>query len=439
MKGLGTAIFTSAHWIRITPAQTKIRKSNVILILADDIGYECFGCYGSKQYKTPHIDKLAETGIRFDHCYSQPLCTPSRIKIMTGQSNVRNYHDFAIMKPEEYTFAHMLKGNGYKTACAGKWQLYGHPNLSQRRTGMYPEKAGFDEYCLWQVDLLEGRYWGATLEINGHIKRFPKDVFGPDVCTDFITSFIDKNKNEPFFIYYPMILVHDPFLRTPDSKDSNSKNRQLNYEDMVCYMDKLVGQIASRLEEFGLREKTLIMFTGDNGTGASITSELKGQRIKGGKGQLTDAGTRVPLVANMPGTLPVGKVCNDLVDFSDFMPTLADFCGGSIPTKLPIDGISFAPQLKGENGNPREAFYCYYNPRPTRKDTTGRFRERRFARDHRWKLYGDGNLFDIEKDVLEMHPIKQGQGYDEARTARIKLQAVIDSMPAKPGKIKNKK
>ena len=127
------------------------RKPNIILIMADDIGYECFGCYGGKSYKTPVLDGLARTGMRFEHCYSQPLCTPSRVKIMTGQYNFRNYVNFGVLDPKQKTFGHMLRDRGYATCVVGKWQLYGSVNqgAAVRGTGSLPEQAGFDEHCLF--------------------------------------------------------------------------------------------------------------------------------------------------------------------------------------------------------------------------------------------------------------------------------------------------
>lgn len=143
-----------------------------------------------------------------------------------------------------------------------------------------------------------------------------------------------------------------------------------------------------------------------------------------------DAGIHVPLIVQGPGVQPVGSVCDDLVDFSDFLPTLAELCGVPIPPSRPIDGVSFRSQLRGEPGRKRRSAYCYYNPRPGKK----RFPETRFAHDGRWKLYRDGRLFDVTRDVLEKEPLPPGQN-PETKAARKKLQAVLDRMPAEPKKI----
>ena len=289
MKGVGATALLPAALSHATDG----KPTNVILIMSDDTGYEVFGCYGSKQYKTPRIDQLAETGMRFNHCYSQPICCPSRVKIMTGKSNVHNYVYWDIMDPNEKTIGYMMQDAGYATCVAGKWQLYGRgtfaPELEGK--GVLPENAGFDEHCLWQVDSYTSRYWTPELRINGQAKAFPdENAFGPDICTDFICDFIDRNKENPFFAYYPMMITHSPLVTTPDSADRSSTGNQQNFEDMVAYMDTLVGRIVDKLDEAGVLDNTLILFTGDNGSpkGVGIESELNGRMIEGGKGKTTD-------------------------------------------------------------------------------------------------------------------------------------------------------
>jgi len=392
--------------------------------MADDVGYECFGCYGSRQYQTPNIDRLAQRGIRFDHCYSQPLCTPSRIKIMTGLYNVRNYSAFSILNRDQRTIGHYFQDAGYETVAAGKWQLLGAEHYPDRfrQKGTWPRDAGFNHACLWQVDRLGSRFWKPLLYVDGKNRQFDEDEYGPDVVTDYVTDFMATNRDKPFFVYYPMILVHSPFVPTPDSESRQSKNRQRNFEDMVSYMDTLVGRIAERVKELGIADRTLVLFTGDNGTHKSIRSMLDGQAIQGGKGQTTDAGTRVPLVAYWPGVVPAGRVSDDLVDFSDFLPTLLEAAGTPVPDGL--DGQSFLPQLRGEVGSPREWIYCYYCPRPERTQPA------RFVRDQRWKLYGDGRFFDVANDPKEKHPLEKVENDTPPDTAKRKLAAALQSVPA---------
>ena len=208
---------------------------------------------------------------------------------------------------------------------------------------------------------------------------------------------------------------------------------------MVSHMDGLVGRIVKRAEELGIARQTLVLFTGDNGTHGSIRSTLDGRVVQGGKGKTTDAGTRVPLVAWWPGVIPEGRLSNDLVDFSDFLPTLLEAAGATVPpaardavppaardaVPVGLDGRSFLPQLRGQPGNPRQWIYCYYCPRPERTPPE------RFVRDQRWKLYGDGRFFDVANDTLEREPLENVQSDTAAGAARRKLQSALQSMPAK--------
>jgi arylsulfatase A-like enzyme len=402
------------------------KKPNIILIMADDIGYECFGCYGSASYKTPVLDGLAKEGMRFEHCYSQPLCTPSRIKIMTGQYNFRNYTNFGILDPKQKTFGHMLQGRGYATCVVGKWQLYGSVDQSAkvRGKGSLPDQAGFDEHCLWQVKSRGSRYKDPIVVQNGRNLTGLEGKYGPDVYTDYAIDFIERHRTKPFFLYFPMAIVHNPFVPTPDSEgweNTKHKNDNKYFADMVTYMDKIVGRIVNKVDDLGLRENTLVIFTGDNGTNRNIKSKMtNGQVIQGDKGNTTDAGTRVPLIARWPGEVPAGRVCDDLVEFSDFVPTFAELTGASPPDGMILDGQSFLSQLRGKKGKPRKWIFCHYDPK-----WLGRKEAVRFVRDKRWKFYDNGDLFDVPADTLEQNPNPSGL---EAAAARKRLQAILDSI-----------
>jgi arylsulfatase A len=396
-------------------------KTNVILIMADDIGYECYGAYGGTSYQTPVLDKMAKQGMRFDHAYSNPLCTPTRVKIMTGLSNVRNYASFSTLKKTEKTFGHMMQDAGFRTAIAGKWQLLGAEHYKEfiRGKGAWPQDMGFERHCLWQVDKLGSRFWGPKITVDGKVEDFPQEVYGPDLYCQFLLDRMEEYKDEPFFLYYPMVLVHGPFVPTPDSVDKKSKNKQQNFADMVAYMDKLIGRIVDKTVELGIAEKTLILVTGDNGTHVSLKSNMGNKVIRGGKGKPTDAGTHVALFGYQPGTVPAGQISKDLVEFTDFVPTIAAATGAA--SLSPTDGCSFLPQVHGKNGQPRESIFIYYWPRPEKGEPL------RFVRNQRWKLYGDGRLFDVQNDVLEQTPVK-GSQFNAMRNA---LQTALDRMPAK--------
>jgi arylsulfatase A len=425
--GLGAAVLAAPDCLSAGKTSTTQKvndKPNIILIMADDLGYECLGCYGSESYKTPVLDKLAATGMRFEHCYSQPLCTPSRVKIMTGQYNFRNYVNFGVLDPKQKTFGHLLRDCGYATCVVGKWQLYGSVNQSAevRGTGSLPEQAGFDEHCLWQIKDRGSRYKDPVMVQNGKTLDGLEGKYGPDVSCDYALDFIERHKTGPFLLYFPMALVHSPFVPTPDSEDWKKPKHVNNtkyFADMVAYMDKIVGRIIGKLDEFGLRKNTLVLFTGDNGTAQSIRSKMADRIIRGGKGLTIDGGMRVPMIASRPGVVPAGKVCGDLVDFSDFVPTFAEAARAEIPGDMQLDGRSFLPQLHGKKGNPREWIFCHYDPR------WGNHKMRRFVRDKRWKLYANSELYDVPADALEQNPNPPGP---EAMAARKRLQTVLDSI-----------
>ncbi|MHC5057069.1 MAG: sulfatase-like hydrolase/transferase [Planctomycetota bacterium] len=396
------------------------RKPNIVLIMADDLGYECIGANGGTSYKTPVLDGLAEGGVRFTHGYSQPLCTPSRVQIMTGIYNVRNYVKFGLLDPKQTTFAHLLKRAGYATCVVGKWQLGGGFEG--------PGHFGFDDYCLWQLTRRPSRYPNPGLEVNGKAADFRNGEYGPDVVTEHACKFMARNKDRPFLVYYPMILTHCPFEPapgTPDydpgSKGSKSYKGDAKYfGDMVTHMDKIVGRFVAKLEELGIRENTLLIFTGDNGTDKPVVSMMDGRKVADAKGAMTDGGTRVPLIASWPAVMKRGRVTDDLVDFSDMLPTMCECAGVEVPAELAVDGRSFLPQLRGQKGNPREWTYCWYS----RGGNASGAKE--FARNQRYKLYRTGKFYDVERDVLEKRALGEGALDAEAKRVRAMLQGVLD-------------
>ena len=351
-------------------------QPNIILIMADDMGYEALSSNGSESCKSPNLDKLAAKGVRFTNCFSNPICTPSRVKLMTGQYNVRNYVKFGWLDREQTTFAHQLKAAGYATAIAGKWQL--------GRDKDSPQHFGFVQSCLWQHTRsgrsnedgknIDRRFVNPQLEFNGVEKDFTHGEYGPQVCTDFICDFIDKNKKKPFLVYYPMILTHCPFDPTPDSTDWDPKrlgsttykgdrnDPQRHFRDMVAYADKAVGQIVSQLEKSGVRDNTLIIFTGDNGTDTPIVTPWNGKKVVGGKGTMSDTGTRVPLIVNWPaGIRKAGRVVDDLVEFTDVFPTICEVTTAKLPKNHPGDGASIVPVLRNQAGaRKKDWVYIWY-------------------------------------------------------------------------------
>lgn len=420
-------LFFFTSWMSLNAQEN---PPNIILIMADDMGYETIGANGGTSYQTPHIDALAQRGARFEHGYAQPLCTPSRVQLMTGIYNVRNYVRFGLLEPTQTTFGHLFQQAGYKTCIVGKWQLGKDP--------MSPRQAGFDEHCLWQVTKgridstgRDTRFSQPVLETNGILKQYKRTEFGPRITADYALDFIERNAQEekPFLVYYPMILTHCPFSPTPDSPEwmlddttvMAYKGKPSYFEDMMAYTDKIVGEIHQKLVDLGIQENTLLIFTGDNGTDKPIVSQLSGRTVAGAKGQSTDAGTRVPLLAQWPGTISGAQVIPHLVDFSDFLPTICQAAGIAVPDSLAIDGHSFLPHMTGEEESPREWIYSWYSRAGKVSDA------RVFARNQQYKLYTSGEFYEVPMDYLEQNPLPESTLSTEQRDVRNMLQQVLDS------------
>ena len=412
------ALASAASILPFSACERTKRPPNIVLIIADDVGREVLGCYGGMAYSTPNLDKLAETGIRFTHCYSAAKCAPSRVKIMTGRYQFRTTEEWGHIPTTERTFGHVLSEAGYATAVAGKWQM-----ALLKDDPTHVQKMGFQKSCIFGWH--EGpRYHDPFIYQNGEVGKAMKGKYGPDVYCEFLIDFMEKNKDRPFLAYFPMAIAHtvsnDFWPPPPPGPDGKYQS----YTELVAYMDTLVGRIVAALERLGLRDNTLVLFTTDNGSPRDfitdikdreyiktpIVSKLGDRTVIGGKAQMTDAGTRIPFIANWPGVTPVGMVCDDLIDFSDFMPTLADFADVDLPEGVMIDGRSFASRILGKSGNPREWVY-------------NQFEGEAWIRTKDWKLYRDDRLFDMNRDPDEKDPILPESDSDTTAKIRGKLES----------------
>ena len=392
----------------------KTGPPNIIFILSDDVGLGNIGCFGSDKFKTPKIDELAKGGIRFDTCYSTPLCGPSRCEILTGRypfhtGMTTNATGSLILPANETMMPKALKPAGYVTAQVGKWS----------QLPLEPGDWGFDEYLRFPAS---GRYWRGqtpTYKLSGVTKDLPEGKYLPDIMHDFLVDFMTRNQDKPFYVHYAMSHVHGPIVRTPDSAPG-SKDL---YADNNAYMDKLVGKLVDALDKLKLREKTLVIFVGDNGTAqpSAAVATVRGRRLSGQKGTMLEGGARVPMIANWPGTTPAGKSVSDLIDFSDFFPTFAALAGAKLPEGVTIDGHSFADQLKGKPGNPREWIYVELN---------GRW----YVRDSGYKLGKSGDLFDMKDAPFVEKAVASDSTDADAVAARKRLQAVLDKLDPASGK-----
>ena len=435
------------------------KQPNIVLIMSDDLGYEVIGANGGSSYKTPSIDSMAQQGMRFENAHVMPLCTPTRLSMMTGKYNFRNYLGFGLIRPDEVTFGHLLTDAGYNTCISGKWQLYSynppdqHPE--ERSSGQKIEDAGFDEFCVWHPHHTEekgSRYKSPVIYENGEFRTDTKDKYGEDIFCDYIIDFLERKKDDekPFFVYWPMAATHKPHEPTPDSPEWDSfdppSNRSIGaktwadledasweddpkfYRDMVEYHDKVIGRLLNYLENQGLQEDTLVSYLGDNGSPADVCSMMhQHNEICGGKGKTSDRGTHVPLICLMPGTIPSNTVQTDLIEATDFLPTIFEAAGLNFPEGYIIDGRSFYPQLKGEKGNPRDWMFFHFEPM-NRRHGLNDLRQIRFIRDHRWKLYETGELYDLEADWDEDIPIYEVEDSKSQSEARNRLNPVFSQM-----------
>lgn len=408
-------------------------KPNIIFILADDLGIPALSCYGGA-YKTPNLDKLAAGGTRFELCFAAPLCAPSRAMLMTGRYAFRtgvisNGSGASATPQKDGCIALLLKQAGYATAVAGKWR-----QLSYFTTREDGAKWGFDEFMVWgagtpddddkKAAKVKGdRYWDPDYNLNGKMLKDAKGKYGPDVLQEFVLDFIERHRAGPFFVYYPLPLIHSPILPTPDTpKEKPAKDKKKGmkkeggvYADNITYLDKLVGKLAAELDRLGIRENTLIVFAGDNGSVPIGT--INGRPVDGKKHDLLEGGSRVPLIVNWPGTTPKGVVLQDLIDFSDMLPTFAELGGAKLPGDRKIDGRSFAPQLRGEKGQPRDWAYVQLD-------------NKRYVRSERWKLNNDGEFFDMKDAPFRQILVPKDTLDPAAKAERARLQSVLDTLKA---------
>jgi len=393
----------------------KTKKPNIIFILADDLGIGNISCYGSDQFKTPNIDKLASTGMRFTHGYTAPLCGPSRALILTGRQPFRtgttNQDRVGKLEPsKEICLPSVLKTAGYTSLMVGKWSQF----------PLQPSDFGFDQYMRFQAS---GKYWNTqpankSYTKNGEIVPLLDGEYLPDLMHNQVVDFISKNKNKPFFAYYSMSHIHGEILPTPDSKP-DSKDL---YTDNINYMDKLVGKLVKALDSLKMRQNTIIVFVGDNGTAAEGASRatVQGKKLSGKKGDMLECGSLVPWIVNWKGGGQSGKVIDDLVDATDWMPTFAALTGAKLPGNVILDGKSFAPQLKGEKGTPREWIFMELG-------------NQWYVREEKWKLNRANELFDMRNAPFEEILIPADSKDEIAMSARQRLSAVLKSINPEGG------
>jgi arylsulfatase A-like enzyme len=454
MHRIAFALFALLLFIPTHATAAPVKPRNVVVVLLDNFGQEWIGCYGSESGRTPNIDRLAAEGVRAEHCYTPPVCGPSRVVLLTGRYPFRTgytlHHDAGLyggggLDPvRDLVFANTFRSAGYATGVFGKWQindLYAEPDVLKRH--------GFDTHVVWpdaldtakmddakwavwkkaiaehdvpttqaMLPLSESRYWDPVVLRDG-TREVLTGRYGPDVFQEAAFEFLRANRDKPFLLYCPMVLTHgqslnEPVVPTPANRDANRPHETI-YADMVNYADKLVGDLVAELERLGLRENTLVVVATDNGSESRLVARKNGREVHGGLYSLTEAGIDVGLLFNCPALVPGGRTI-PLADFTDVFPTICEFAGLAMPAGRDFDGRSLAPFLLGQAPKaPRDWIFCQYH-------------RRRTVRDDRFKLYSTGELYDVSADPAETTNLAESAD-PAAVAARARLESILATLP----------
>jgi arylsulfatase A-like enzyme len=397
------------------------RPPNIVLIVSDDQGYHDLGCYGGKEVKTPHLDKLAEQGVRATSFYvTWPACTPSRGSLLTGRypqrnglydmirNDMVNYgHRFTeeeyAVSPEmtlgldlrEVLLSQVLKKAGYVTGVVGKWD-------SGRAKRFLPPRRGFDFYYGFAntgIDYWTHERYGIPSLFRG-LKRIKEEGYATDLFRREAVRFIDSNHNKPFFLYLPFNAPHGASNLERDSyqvpeqylkrfPDRDPKHRKTKYLAMISCLDDAIGDVLDTLDKHGLTENTLVLFFSDNGGGGIANNGP----LRGRKAQMFEGGIRVPFLARWPGKLPAGKVTDEFLSSLEIFPTLTQVAGTSPPKGVILDGFDMLPVLQGKKPSQREEMF--WQRRSDRAARVG---------NYKWVDSAKGKgLFDLSRDLGEQH------------------------------------
>ncbi len=439
--------FLSIFVVASTRVRLDAAQPNIILIMADDLGYGELGCYGQEWIKTPNIDRIASEGIRFTQFYSgSPVCAPARCTLMTGKHTGHAYIRgngnpkdrrsdlseadgyFPGQNPipdDEITVAEVLKAAGYTTAAIGKW------GLGYEASSGDPNQQGFDLFYGYLCQVHAHNHFPRFLWRNGRRELLPGNErkldglsHSQDKFAEAAIEFIQSNKDQPFFLYCPFAVPHLSIQTTPESlkqyqgiiPEEDYEHRgylrhpfpRAGYAAMVSQMDRHVGQILDTVRELGLDDNTIVFFTSDNGPtfqrlgGADSDFFRSSGPLGGRKGSVNEGGIRVPLVARWPGKIAARQVTDHIGAFWDFLPTLAELAHGKAPQE--IDGISMVPTLTGK-GNQRDHAFLYWEFPAYGGQQAVRFGKWKAVRKRLFKTPGPMQLYDLSVDIGENHDV----------------------------------
>jgi arylsulfatase A-like enzyme len=408
-------------------------QPNIIFMLTDDLGWTDLGCFGSAYYETPNLDKLASQGMRFSAAYSScTVCSPSRASVMTGQYPARLHitdwisgHErpYAKLKIPDWTqylstnicnMASVLKSAGYATACIGKWHLGG--------AAYWPENQGFD-FNAGGCNMGQPPNYFSPYKIPT-LKDGPAGEFLSDRLTSEAIGFMEKNKDKPFFIYFPHYAVHTPLMAKKEviekykgKTDPKGLHKNPTYAGLIESVDDSMGRLLKTLEDLKLSDNTIIFFTSDNG---GLKSATNNDPLRAGKGSAYEGGVRVPLIVKWPGVTQAGSTSTIPVIGADYFPTLLEIAGVATPARHVVDGESIVPLLKQNGTLKRDAIYWHYpHYHPGGATPYGAIREGDFRLV---EFYEDAHveLYNVNEDVSESNNLALTNP-DKATALRTKL------------------
>ena len=397
------------------------RPPNIILIVADDVGRDWLGCYGS-HHKTPHVDTLARQGLQYQTVWSTPSSSSTRVTLLTGQypfrhgwimdHNVANQGGTGLDWKRFTTFARVIRDRGYTTAIAGQWQL----NDLRRQTDALRHH-GFDEHCVWTAaaDIRQDkrqRFQDVQLLTNG--RRVTVD-FGPEAVSRFATEFIRRQAQHPFLLYYPMLLAGGSRETAELNQKQPADKSETAFAAAVTQMDQQLGRLTHALDQAGLTQNTIVVFTSDNGS--AVAGTLDGQPYKPGRGQTADWGVHVPFIVRAPFLIPQpGLTSADLVDLTDLYPTFLELAQVPRPNSG-LDGRSLVPSLSGDEDPFKKRNWIYTQ--------AGTFR---MVRDWQFSLDNRGGCYRLSDDPLQNKNLSTSQErVIPGRRARLKM--ILERFP----------
>ncbi len=463
---LKTSLVLGSCLLALAGTGSEAQRPNIVFILADDLGYTDLACFGSKYYETPNIDRLASQGIRFTSGYTcGPNCAPTRAALLSGQYGprtgiytvgsierfnwrsrpLRPVDNVTRLPLDKITLAQTLKKAGYATALFGKWHL-------GDEGAYHPNQRGFDEALVSM-----GQHFNF---VTHPAINYPKDAYLADFLTDRAVDFIRRHKDGPFFLYLPHFAVHKPLQAKDDlvgkfkPKAAAGGHNNPTYAAMIYSVDESVGRVVALLDELKIAEKTLVIFSSDNGgVGGYVREGVKqagdvtdNAPLRGGKGMLYEGGIRVPYIFRWPGKIPKGATCDQPINSVDLYPTLLEVAGAQPPNNYRLDGVSYFKLLTsgGKSALDRNAVYWHFpgylgagagswRTTPAGAIRSGDWKLVEFFEDRRLELYNLSEDIGEKNNLAETQPARLREMHNRLVAWRKKIKAPMPTKNTEQG------